>query len=156
MALYLCRWENGDFSVVQANNKEHAIEMLDEIANAEGLPLYAISGFMVHFRLADNGTIELEEFGEHFSEHIRKRVYPVLAELDVSPYNAAPEDAPKIQKAVEQERDRVKAAPALEPLTELGKRIKAEMDLPTSVINRHIDTTSRKILQQSKPKGKPS
>ena len=51
MALYICRWENGDFSVVQAESKEHAIEMMDDVANAEGLPLYEITDFMVHFRL---------------------------------------------------------------------------------------------------------
>jgi hypothetical protein len=38
MALFDCRWENGDFSIVQAKDKEHAIEMPDEVANAEGLP----------------------------------------------------------------------------------------------------------------------
>jgi hypothetical protein len=43
MRLYRCRWENGDFSVVQAESKDHAIEMLDEEANAEGLSLYAIA-----------------------------------------------------------------------------------------------------------------
>jgi hypothetical protein len=32
MRLYICRWENGDFSVVPAKSKEHAIEMLDEKA----------------------------------------------------------------------------------------------------------------------------
>jgi hypothetical protein len=62
MPLYVCRWQNGDFSVVQANNKEHAIEMLDEVANAEGYPLYAIIDFMVHFRLTDSGEIELQGF----------------------------------------------------------------------------------------------
>ncbi|MGA2260261.1 MAG: hypothetical protein ABSH28_02360 [Acidobacteriota bacterium] len=38
MALYLCRWEKGDFSIIQTKNREHAIEMLDKVANAEGLP----------------------------------------------------------------------------------------------------------------------
>jgi hypothetical protein len=53
MGLYLCRWENGDFSVVQAKSEDLAIEMLDDVANAEGLSLYAIDDFMVHFRLHD-------------------------------------------------------------------------------------------------------
>jgi hypothetical protein len=72
MGLYLCRWENGDFSVIQANNKDDALEMLDEVANAEGLPLYSIKDFMVHFRLTDEGMIELEDFGEEFGELFKK------------------------------------------------------------------------------------
>jgi hypothetical protein len=156
MALYLCRWENGDFSVVQAKNKEHALEMLDEVANAEGLPLYAITDFMVHFRLTDEGIVELEEFGERFGNHVSERVHPILGELDVSPYDAAPEDKARIKAAVQLERDRVKAAPVPEPDTELGKEIKSQTDLPTSLINRHIRTEARQVLRKIKPKGKPN
>jgi hypothetical protein len=156
MGLYLCRWENGDFSVVQATSKEHAIEMLDEVANAEGLPLYAIADFMVHFRLSDEGTVELEGFGDEFGDYMRERVHPRLGELDVSPYDAGPEDFSRIKNAVALERSRLKAKPAPEPDTELGKRIKAEMDLPTSVINRHIKASAMDFLRKTKPKGKPN
>ncbi len=156
MALYLCRWQHGDFSVVQANNKEHAVEMLDEVANAEGMPLYAIKDFMVHFRLTDEGTVELEGFGESFGDHVRERVHPVLGELDVSPYDAAPEDKARIKAAVQLERDRLKAGPAPEPDTELGKQIKAQTDMPTSFINRQIRTAAGEVLRKTKPKGKPN
>lgn len=156
MALYLCRWENGDFSIIQAKNREHAIEMLDEVANAEGLPLYALTDFMVHFRLTDEGVVELEGFGEIFGDHVRERVHPVLGELDVSPYDAAPEDQARIKAAVELERGRLKAEPSLAPDTELGKHVKAQMDLPTSVINRYTHATAREALRKIKPKGKPS
>jgi hypothetical protein len=36
MALYLCRWTNGDCSFVFTARKGEAIELLDEIGNAEG------------------------------------------------------------------------------------------------------------------------
>jgi predicted kinase len=156
MAVYLCRWENGDFSVIQANNKGHALEMLDEVANAEGLPLYAITDFMVHFRLTDEGMLELEGFGERFGDHVRERVHPVLGELDVSPYDATPEDRARIKTAVQLERDSLKAGPAPVPDTELGKRIKSQMDLPTSVVNRQIRSSARKVLREAKPTGKPN
>jgi hypothetical protein len=156
MGLYLCRWENGDFSVVQAKSKDHAIEMLDEEANAEGLALYAIADFMAHFRLSDEGKVELEGFGEAFGEYVRERVHPILNELDVSPYDAGPEDMSRIKKAVEMERCRLEAKPVPEPDTELGKRIKAEMDLPTSVINRHVKDSATDLLQKIRPKGKPN
>jgi hypothetical protein len=156
MPLYLCRWENGDFSVVQAKNKMHALEMLDETANAEGLPLYPINDFMAHFRLTDEGLVELEEFGEQFGDHIRENVYPVLSALNISLYDHSPEDKPRIKAAVQQERDWLKANPAPEPDTELGKRIKAQMDMPTAVVNRQIRSTARQVLREARPKGKPN
>lgn len=156
MALYVCRWENGDFSVVQAKSKEHAIEMLDEVANAEGLPLYPVKDFMVHFRLTDEGAVVLEQFGEEFADHVREHIHPILGGLDVSSYEAAPEDKSRIQAAVELERGRVKAKPAPEPDTELGKRMKAEMDLPTSVVNRQVQAATSEVLRKSYPKGKPN
>ena len=39
MPLFLCRWLNGDCSVVWARTKEDAIMELDEVANAEGCPI---------------------------------------------------------------------------------------------------------------------
>ena len=84
MPLYVCRWGNGDFSVVQASDKDHAMEMLDEVANAEGLPLHVIRDFMVHFRLADNGTIELEGFGDDFEDHLADHIYPTLSEVQIA------------------------------------------------------------------------
>src|SRR5688572_26761401 len=101
MGLYLCRWENGDFSVVQAKNKEHGIEMLDEVANAEGQLLYPITDFMVHFRLTDSGEIEFEGFGEEFGNHVRDCVYPALGELDFSPADAIPGQKDLVKEAVE-------------------------------------------------------
>jgi len=156
MALYLCRWENGDFSVVQAKNKEQAIEMLDEEANAEGLPLHSITDFMAHFRLTDEGLVEFEGFGEEFGDHVRERVYPALGELGFSPDEASPEETARIKKAVELERGRIKAKRTSEPDTELGKRIKAQTDLPTSVINRYTGEAAREVLSKAKPKGKPN
>jgi hypothetical protein len=156
MALYLCRWGNGDFSVVQADDKEHVIEMLDEIANAEGVPLHAITGFMAHFRLTDEGIVEFDGFGEQFGDYVRERVHPVLGGLDVSPYDASAEEKPRIVAAVQAERTRLKSKPAPEPDTELGKRIKAQTDLPTSVINKHVHNTAKEVLQKIKPKDKPN
>jgi hypothetical protein len=156
MALYLCRWENGDFSIVQANNKEHAIEMLDEVANAEGMPLYAIREFMVHFRLTDEGTIELEEFGDDFSEYILDRVHPILGKMHISPPDASAKNKDEIRAAVQAERVRLKSKSVSEPDTEIGKRIKAQTDMPTSLINRHVQSRAREVLLKTKPKGRPS
>jgi hypothetical protein len=35
MPVYLCRWPNGDLTVVGASNKQEAIGLLDEFGNAD-------------------------------------------------------------------------------------------------------------------------
>ncbi len=156
MPVYVCRWENGDFSVVQARSKDDALEMLDEVANAEGMPLYPITDFMVHFQLAGDGTIKLEGFGDDFWYHITESIHPILGKLGDSPHDPDPDAQARIKKAVEEERNRLKAKPSPQPDTELGKEMKAQMDLPTRVINRHIQKAAKEVLKNMKPKGKPN
>jgi hypothetical protein len=64
MAIYLCRWPNGDFSIVNAKSKDNAIEMLDEWGNAEQAFISRMADCMLDFRLGDNGRIELANMGE--------------------------------------------------------------------------------------------
>jgi hypothetical protein len=60
MAVYLCRWQNGDISVVAARNKNEAIEKLDEIANADKAEVFRLRDFLVNFRLTNRGTLSLD------------------------------------------------------------------------------------------------
>ncbi len=39
MPLFLCRWPNGDCSIVLARTKEDAIIELDQVGNAEDCPI---------------------------------------------------------------------------------------------------------------------
>jgi hypothetical protein len=71
MPIYLCRWQNGDFSAVSASSKNDAIVLLDEVGNAEVCELFTMKNFMVHFRLKQETDeideiipVELEGFGE--------------------------------------------------------------------------------------------
>jgi hypothetical protein len=64
MAIYLCRWPNGEFSVVSAKTKSDAIELLDEWGNAEQASLSRMPDCMFDFRLDDDGQIELADIGE--------------------------------------------------------------------------------------------
>ena len=61
MAMYLCRFPNGDFSIVSAATKEEAVILLDEWGNAEQASLKRMPEFMMDFRLRDDGQIELRE-----------------------------------------------------------------------------------------------
>jgi hypothetical protein len=55
MAMYLCRWPNGEFSIVNAATKDDAIVMLDEWGNAEQASLKRMPDCMFDFRLRDDG-----------------------------------------------------------------------------------------------------
>jgi hypothetical protein len=76
--------------------------------------------------------------------------------LDASPSEADPGGRDRIRASVEQERNRLKAAAAPVPATEPGKHIKAQMDLPTSVGDRHVRNAARDVLKNIKPKGMPN
>jgi hypothetical protein len=69
MPVFLCRWQNGDFSVVKAINKDQAIEFLDEVGNAEDCTITPLKDFMVHFKLADDAEFVLESYGEMAYPH---------------------------------------------------------------------------------------
>jgi len=161
MPVFMCRWPNGDFSFVSARDKSKAIEALDEIDNAEGCPLSVVRDFMVHFRLEEDGTFELEGFGEGTEEVIWKE-YPILdktldhvfGKLKGEPLTR--EHMQVIGEAVGKERERVKAKKIKQPATHLGQEIKKAMDVPTSMIERAIKKTAMEKLKEFKPKGKPS
>jgi hypothetical protein len=57
MAIYLCRWPNGDFSIVSASNKNHAIELLDEFGSAEYTKLMRMPDCLLDFSLNPMGAL---------------------------------------------------------------------------------------------------
>ena len=76
MPLYLCRWPNGDASVVMARNKTAAIIQLDEFDNAEYAEISRLNEFLVDFRLDDEGRLELAGIGEGAENAIMKTAFP--------------------------------------------------------------------------------
>ena len=78
MPLFLCRWANGDRSVVWARNQEDAIVELDQVANPEGCPIMQVQTFQVHFTLTDRGDLAPDRFGEGTKEEMVSRAYPLL------------------------------------------------------------------------------
>jgi isopentenyldiphosphate isomerase len=81
MPLFICRWQNGDFSAVSAASKIEAIALLDEVGNAEVCELFTVKHFMVHFSLKqetnevdDFVPVDLEEFGEETVGTLSERV----------------------------------------------------------------------------------
>lgn len=155
MPVFLCRWPNGDFSVVKAVNKEEAIELLDEIGNAEGCPVIAIKDFMVHFVLTDDGEFELEGYGETTGELIMKLGYPILEKAWREALDKSDEERSEIaRRAVAIERERVIEEDMKEPKTVLGRDMKAMLDAPSRKIDRIVEQEAKETLKGFKGKGK--
>jgi hypothetical protein len=141
---------------VKASSKDEAIELLDEIGNAEGSPVTPINdNFMVHFVLTDDGDFELQGWGEETGELIMKRAYPVLDEARMSSLDKSDtERTDIIRRAVVKERDRVVEKRVKTPKTLLGQNLKGMMDAPTRKIDRIVDEETAKRLKGFKGRGK--
>ncbi len=68
---------------MSASSRAEAIELLDEVGNAEVCELFAVKNFMVHFRLKEKTDelddfvpVELEGFGEGTEDILCNHVYP--------------------------------------------------------------------------------
>jgi len=157
MPVYICRWPNGDFSVVSAANRERAIELLDEIGNAEGSPISVIKDFMIHFELKDSGELEFESFGEATEGKIIEWGYPLLDDAWAAVASGSlgeDERANVMRQAVAAERERV-VHKSKEPETELGKRIKGLTDAPAGTINAIVKNQARRSLEKFRGKRTP-
>ena len=167
MPLFLCRWPNGDCSVVLARTKEDAIVELDQVANAEGCPITQVQTFQAHFTLTDRGELVLDGFGEGTKEEMVSWAYPLLdkalqdasGEADYDGYDSLSADRrAAIAHAVEHERRRIQLdeTPTKEPLTALGRDVKHHTDMPTVLIDRMVRQGATKTLKNFKHRGKPS
>ena len=104
----------------------------------------------VHFALTDDGDLVLDGLGETTEEDIFAFCYPALASARVA--------GSDVGQAVQQERERdQQERPDPEaPATDLGRRTKAELDMPTTIINRLVTKAATRRLRAFKPPGKPS
>src|SRR5438105_963112 len=107
MAIYLCRWPNGEFSLVSAKTKSVAVELLDEWGNAEQAFLTHITDCVLDFLLRDDGQIELADIGEGTHDCIMETCYPELdkafatAEWDETGLDYSAAGRRRIREAVE-------------------------------------------------------
>ena len=143
MPLFLCRWPNGDCSIVLARNETEAIERLDEVGNAEGCPITRLRGLQVHFSLTDGGELSVTGLGDDTRSDVFEFCYPLLDSV------LGTDDEAAIRDAVAKERERITVDPvtAEEPRTEIGKDLKSELGMPTTLVNKLVDQVSRKKLK---------
>ena len=87
MPAYLCRWPNGDVSVVSASTEVEVADVLDEVDNPDEAELIELGHpIAFHFRLGDksNGEelpLEYEGMNEDLEDSILERAYPIFNEV---------------------------------------------------------------------------
>ena len=158
MAIYLCRWPNGEFSIVSAKTKSAAIEMLDEWGNAEQAALTRMPDCMFDFRLGDDGQIELADIGEATQDCIMETCYPELdkafdaAEWDKDGVGYSAKGNEQIREAVEVERKRlwINQPPAKQADTGLGREIQKQTGAPSVLVNRMVREAAKKRLESNR------
>jgi hypothetical protein len=173
MPLFICRWQNGDFSAVSASSKTAAIALLDEVGNAETCELFTAKNFMVHFRLKQEADevddfvpVELEGFGEQTVDMLCDRVYPDYFDASITEgenwpdeEEATPEDVTatlrSLNEALVKERTRqwgeIKE-PGISNDPEAAHLQKAGLDLSKSVAERTAKEHRHRQFLNATPK----
>ena len=142
---------------MQARDKKAAIIKLDEVANPEGCPLIKLDECQIHFRLTDEGQLELQSFGEETESGIWEFCYPVLNGVltDKAPEHWSATEREAVHQAVRQERERVLPAVVPEPETALGRDMKAKLGAPTALVDEIVRHEGQETLRKLKPPRKP-
>jgi hypothetical protein len=111
MSIYICRWPNGDLSLVCGKTRLAIEDVLDEVGNPDGAELIPVKhAVAVHFRLKKKienaltvpDCLELEGIDERLFSEVCD-AYPILDKV-LEKEDATPEE---IAAAVEREKDRV-------------------------------------------------
>lgn len=70
MALFVCRWPNGDFSFVQAASKEAGLTALQQVGDPMSCCLSELSDFLAHFPSTGTAKVMVRRSGEPLTEAI--------------------------------------------------------------------------------------
>lgn len=158
--VYLCRWPNGDFSLVAANTRREALVELDEWDAAHPCQLFPLESCMVDFRLNDGGEIELKQFGEDTEDLIWEISYPKLhacllgvMSMDGGEHSAKARQS--IRKAVQHERERLWTNQPTHPQaeTEVGKTLQKQLRTTGPVADYYVEGMANRILKSDDDKG---
>lgn len=163
MPMFLCRWPNGEFSILSARNKSEAIIQLDEWGNAEQARLTRMDRCALDFRLNDRGEIELGEMSEATEDVVRRFCYPhleeVLALAESAEVGYTEKGYEAIRKAVEEERTREwdNQPPGKQADTQLGREVQRRTGAASVVVNRAVREMARARLEsEEEQSGKPN
>jgi len=159
MAIFLCRWPNGSFSVVGAANKAEPAMELDEIGDTDGAEISQMPSCMLDFEIVPPGAnreigfeslIRFSGFGEQTRTFVLEKAYPRLNETLGTALEGEETDPVATRKlwaeAVEIEMNRVRHEPTMAE-TELGRRIQHQAGMSGVVANRIVRKTAKRILE---------
>jgi hypothetical protein len=171
MPLFICRWQNGDFSAVSAASRKDAIALLDEVGNAEVCELFTMKNFMVHFRLKqevdevdDFVPVELEGFGEETVDILCERVYPDYFEATIVEGENWPDEEDATKEDVTAVLQNLNAALVKERTRQWGAKepeisddpeaahLQKSVDLPKSVAERTAKEDRHRQFLEARPK----
>lgn len=172
MPMFICRWQNGDFSAVSARSRVDAIALLDEVGNAEECELFTVRNFVVHFKLRKEAEdldevvpVELEGFGEDTEDMLCKRVYPIYDKASTEATEDWPDEGTEIpQEKQEAAWKRVNDALITERNREWGMKKPVLSDdpqaahlqelgnFPKSVVERAVREHRRRQIVEMPPK----
>jgi hypothetical protein len=164
MPLYICRWQYGDFAAVSAASKTDAIELLDEVGNAEVCELFTVKNFMVYFSLKqetaevdDFVPVELEGFGEDTAGILCASVYPAYfkaADHDEDSQEKVNAVLQNLNAALVKERTRQWGAkePEMSDDPEAAHLHKAGLDLPKTMAERTVKEHRHRQFLDAPPK----
>jgi hypothetical protein len=158
--VYLCRWPNGDFSLVTANTRREALVALDEWGGANPTQLLPIDACTVDFSLNDQGEIELAQFGEETERFVWETCYP---ELHTFLSSVLPEDCGEypaevkelIRQAVQRERTRLwrNQPECPQAKTEIGRTLQKRLRTVGPVADYYVEEMANRILESTVDKG---
>ena len=141
MPLFICRWQNSDFSAVSASSREEAMELLDEVGNADVADLFTAKRFMVHFQLrkeVDNleepVPVSFEGFGEETYDTLCERVYPVYSKASMRVHN-------DLHAKVDVPKEEYDAA-----LKVLNDALVTELDVPRPMAEQAVKERRRRAI----------
>jgi hypothetical protein len=170
MPLFICRWQNGDFSAVSASSREEAMELLDEVGNADVAEVFTAKRFMVHFQLKkqlDNleelVPVDLEGFGEETHDTLCERVYPVYSKASMRLHNDlhANDEVPKEEYdaglkvlndalAAERMRNEDSKKPELSDDPDVAK-LQKQVDVPRPMAEQAVEERRRRAMSEMPP-----
>ena len=158
--VYLCRWPNGEFSIVMADSKREAIIALDEWDAARDCWLTPMDTCMIDFRLNARGRIEFTQFGCETADFVWENCYPALDEvLTRSDGDQSARTVREIKKAVQHERTRLRTHQRPGPVakTEVGRELQRRLGAAGPVADHYVEQFATHLLKSSAgKKAKPS
>jgi hypothetical protein len=158
--VYVCRWPNGDCSIVIAGSKREAMIVLDEWDAADPSWLTPMDGCLIDFRLNNCGEIEFAQFGWDTANFLWEKCYPVLDEVRTRYLDDQSRRAKgEIKRAVRHERNRLRGNRplALSATTEAGRELQRRLRVADPVADHYVEQFASDLLKSSvRNKGKPS